>query len=128
VPASGDLIIGGAYRGHLTSEGSTRVAPLVGTNVDRFDGRIVTVLDTAYLVAMSATVKSTDPRPTIWSGEQLVIPKAAVNKFELRMLDRPKTIRAVALYSVGVLVAGGLFLSISGIVSGSNNPPPVIQP
>jgi len=111
---TGDLVPGSAYRGYLTPEGSQRVAPLVGQDVGRFDGRIVTVLDTAYLVAMSATLKRPDPRPMVWTGEQLVIPRAAVTRFELRQLDRPRTVRAAALYTVGMLAAGTLWLLIKG--------------
>ena len=127
VPASsGDLVVGVAYRGHLTSEGSQRVAPLVGENVARFDGRIVTVSDTAYVVAMSATLKRTDVRPTVWTGEQLVIPRSAVSRFELRELDRPRTLRAAALYAAGIAVIGLLVFSITSKASGSGTvePPP----
>jgi hypothetical protein len=127
VPATTtDLVVGSAYRGHLTEEGSRRVAPIVGEDVVGFDGRIVTVTDTAYLVAMSATMKRTDPRPTVWTGEQLVIPRSAVNRFELRELDRPRTMRAAALYTAGIVGIGILVFSIKSIASGSGtvNPPP----
>ena len=127
VPApTSDLIVGGAYRGHLTDDGSRRVAPLVGENVVRFDGRIVTVLDTAYLVSMSATLKRSEERPTIWTGEQLMIPRAAVNRFELRQLDKGRTMRAAALYGGGIAVIGILIFSIQSLASGSGtvNPPP----
>jgi hypothetical protein len=127
VPAtSGDLAVGGAYRGHFTDEGSRRVAPLVGENVELFDGRIVSVLDTAYLVAMSATLKRSEARPTIWTGEQLVIPRSAVNRFEERQLDRPRTIRAAALYTGAIVVVGVLVFSIKSLASGEGSviPPP----
>jgi hypothetical protein len=124
--SSADLTVGGAYRGHLTSEGSQRVASIVGENVGQFDGRIVTVFDTAYLVAMSATLKRSEQRPTVWTGEQLMIPRSAVNRFELRELDRPKTLRAAALYAGGILVVGVLVFSIKSLASGSGtvNPQP----
>ena len=98
----------------------------MGENVEQFDGRIVTVLDTAYLVAMSATLKRSEERPTIWTGEQLMIPRSAVNRFELRELDRPRTLRAAALYTGGILVVGLLVFSIKSLASGSGsvNPPP----
>lgn len=128
VPVTGDLVVGGAYRGHFTPEGSQQVARVVGENVERFDGRIITVTDTAYLVAMGATLKRTDVRPTVWMGEQLVIPRSAVSRFELRELDRPRTLRAAALYTVGLVAVGALVFSIKGITSGSGNggttPPP----
>ena len=127
VPATTETIqVGGSYRGHLTDDGSRRVAALVGENVATFDGRIVTVLDTAYLVAMSATLKRSERRPTVWSGEQLVIPRSAVSSFELRQLDRPRTVRAAALYAGGMLAVGVLVFSIKSLASGSGSvtPPP----
>jgi len=127
VPATtGDPVVGGAYRGHFTDEGSRRVAPLVGENVSTFDGKVVTVTDTAYLIAMSATFKRTEARTTVWTGEQLIIPRSAVNRFELRELDRPRTIRAAALYSAGILALGVLVFSIKSLASGGGtvSPPP----
>lgn len=44
---TGDLVVGAAY--HLSAEGSQQAARLLGENVTRFDGRIVTVSDTALL-------------------------------------------------------------------------------
>jgi hypothetical protein len=129
VPASAaDLTVGAAYRGHLTPEGSRQVAPIVGENVERFDGRIINVLDTAYLVAMSATLKRADVRPTVWTGEQLLIPRSAVNRFELRELDRPRTMRAAALYAGGMLAVGVLVFSIKSLTSGSGTPNPQPPP
>jgi hypothetical protein len=127
VPVTGtDLVVGTAYRGHLTPEGSQRVAPLVGENVERFDGRIVSVLDTAYLVAISATLKRNNAQQSLWSGEQLLIPRSAVTRFEMRELDRSRTIRAAALYALGIAVVGLAVFSISSLVSGdgTGNPPP----
>lgn len=129
VPVTGaDVSVGSEYRAYLSPEGSTRVAPLVGQDVERFDGRILSVFDTAYMVAMASTLKRADPRATIWSGEQLLIPRAAVSRFELKLLDRPRTARAAALYTVAMVAGGALFLSIKSVVSGSNGggvtPPP----
>ena len=77
---------------------------------------------------MSATLKRSDSRQTVWTGEQLIIPRSAVNRFELRQLDRPRTMRAAALYSGGLLAVGVLVFSIKGITSGSppgpTGPPP----
>jgi hypothetical protein len=123
-----DLVIGAAYRGHLSAEGSQTIARLLGENVTRFDGRIVTVTDTAVLVAMSATLKRTEQRQTVWTGEQLLIPRAVVSRFELRQLDRPRTMRAVALYAVGIGLLGAIVLSISGFASQDGNPPPPPPP
>ena len=129
VPASSsDIVVGGAYRGHLSPEGSLNVARLVGENVELFDGRIVTVTDTSYLVAMSATQKRADPRSTVWAGERLVIPKNAVNKIELRELDRGRTFKAALLYTAGIVAVGVLVFSIRGGSGGTGGEPPPPPP
>jgi hypothetical protein len=126
VPASTtDIIPGGAYRGHLSAEGSRDVARLVGENVELFDGRIITVTDSSYLIAMSATQKRADPRSLVWAGERLVIPRTAVNKFELRELDRGRTFRAALLSALGIVTIGALVFSING---GSGGDPVIVPP
>lgn len=127
-PVTTSPAVGGAYRGHFSSEGSRQVAPLVGENVTTFDGRVVTVTDTAYLIAMSATFKQADARSTVWTGEQLVIPRSAVNRFELRELDRSRTVRAAVLYGAGMLAIGVLVFSIKSLASGSGSVAPPPQP
>jgi hypothetical protein len=126
--SSADLTVGNAYRGHFTPEGSQRVASLVGVNVERFDGRLISVLDTALLVSMGSTLKRSEQRPTIWSGEQLMIPRSTVNRFELRELDRPRTLRAAALYTGGIVLLGVLVFSIKSRASGEGTIPPPPPP
>ena len=128
VPTTGDVAVGGDYRGHLTAEGSQRIASLVGENIERFDGRILTITDTSYLVAMSATQRRSDPRQVVWTGERLVIPRNAVNRFETRELDRKRTMRAAVLYTAGFVVAGVLLFSIKGGSSGGGGEPPPPPP
>jgi hypothetical protein len=129
VPATTtDLTMGGSYRAHLSPRGSADVARLMGEDVARFDGRLITISDSGYVVAMSATLKRNDDRPTVWTGEHLVVPRDAVSRFELRELDRPRTVRAAALYTLGLAVVGAAIFSVSGIVSGTppggGGPPP----
>jgi len=120
VPApGGDFDLGAVYRGHLTPDGTERVAPRLGSDVGFFDGRVVTATDTSLLVAMNATMKRSDPRRTLWSGEQLSIPRSAVLTFERREMDRRKTVGALLLSAAGILATGALWLSIKGRVSGS---------
>lgn len=127
---SPEPVAGSEYRAHLTSEGSARLRPLLGQDVIRVDGRVLAVNDTAYHVSMGATGVATDPRPVIWSGEQIWIPRSAVERIERRELDRPRTMRAAALYTAGVMLAGSVWLSISGRASerGGNGPGPTPPP
>jgi hypothetical protein len=129
VPETAPLPMAGAeYRAWLNSTDAEPAQRLLGRDVSGFDGRVIQVTDTAYIVLMGATLTRTDPRPTIWSGEQLAIPRSSVARFERRQLDRGKTIRAAALYSLGLLVVGSLWLSINGHFSSEGTPPPPPPP
>ena len=125
-----DPVAGSEYRAYLTTEGAARLRPLLGQDVIRVDGRVLAVSDTAFQVSMGATGVTTDPRPVIWSGEQIWIPRAAVERIERRELDRPRTMRAAALYTAGVMLAGSVWLSISGRASekGGGGPGPAPPP
>ena len=59
-------------------------------------------------------------------GEQLVIPRAAVGRFEERELDRKRTMRAALLSTLGIFALGALVFSIKGASSGNGGgePPP----
>jgi hypothetical protein len=116
--------VGSEYRAHLTSEGTAQVQPILGQNVIRVDGRLLAVSDSIYELSMGATTTTLDPRPVIWSGEVIRLPKGAVDRIERRELDRPRTVRAAALYTAGVVLAGSVWLSISGRASESGGPGP----
>jgi hypothetical protein len=119
---------GAEYRALLTPEGSVQLRPILGQDVTRVDGRLIAVNDTAYVLAMGASTTSADPRPIIWSGEVVQLPKPAVDHLERRELDRPRTVRAAALYTAGVVLAGSVWLSISGRATNSGDGPGPIRP
>jgi hypothetical protein len=125
VPTTGtDLVAGQVYRGHLSPNGTERVARLMGADVGRFDGRVVTATDTALLVAISSTVKRSDPRRMIWSGEQLAIPRDAIATYERRELDGRRTMGAALLGAAAILATGAIWLSIKGKAEGNPGPGP----
>lgn len=120
VPApSTDLVPGDVYRGYLSPDGSSEVARTMGPDMARFDGSVVSATDTGLLVAMRSSVRRTDPRRMVWSGEQLFVPRSAVLSFERRELDGRKTLGAFLLTAAGIAVTGAIWLSIKGKVGGN---------
>jgi hypothetical protein len=77
---------------------------------------------------MSATQRRADARQIVWTGERLVIPRSAVNKFETRELDRKRTMRAAILYAAAVIGVGALVFSIKGGSGGDGGQPPPPPP
>jgi hypothetical protein len=114
---------GVAYRAFLDPSTGVRAENLLGRDVERFEGRVVSVTDSAYVFAMTNTVRRAETRATSWAGEVLSIPRTTVQRFERRELDRSRTIRAAVLSGAGIVVLGSLWLSISGFASQSGGPP-----
>lgn len=120
---SATLEPGAVYRAHLTPEGTQQVTPVLGANVGMFDARVINAGGSDLLVAMSATVRRDDPRRTNWSGEEVTVPRSAVQGFDRRELDRKRTIGAAVGWGVGMLVVSALWRSIQGRASGGDNTP-----
>ncbi len=126
VPATGgELVLGAAYRAHLSPEGTRSVTPLLGPNVGAFDGVILSASDSALEVAMSSTTKRLDPNRILWSGEQVMVPRDAVASFDRREIDRGRTTRAVILSALGLFAIGKLWSTFQGRVSGGAKGPPI---
>ena len=115
--ASGPAV-GSVYRAHLTPAGSTTLAPFLGRDVVAFEAQVLSATDSALTVAMAQTLVRSVPRPTLWAGEQMTIARTTIDRYERRELDRGRSMRYAALYTASAVVAGKLWLSIRGRVSG----------
>lgn len=113
-------MLGVEYRAHLTPSGASSLAPVLGQSVIAVDGRFVELQQNTWRVAVSATHRAEDPRPTIWQGESISVPRDLVARLERRELDRNRTIRATALAVGAGLATGALIAAIGGKVSGSD--------
>lgn len=119
---------GAEYRAYLTASGTEQMKPVLGQDVVYFGGRAVAVRDTIFEFAMGSTVKRSDPRPTIWAGERIAVPRGALERIERREMDRRRTVRAAALFTAGTFVVGSIWLGVSGKSSGSGGGPPTNPP
>lgn len=118
---------GNEYRAYLTSAGVEQMKPLLGQEVLQFGGRAIAVHDTVFEFAIGNTVRRDDPRPMIWSGERMMVPRSAIDRLERKQMDRKRTVRAAALFTAGTFVVGSIWLGVSGKSSGpgpGQNPTP----
>lgn len=120
--------VGSEYRAHLTEAGTQQLQPILGQGIAAVDGRIIGANDSSYQLTVGKTIPREDPRPIIWAGELVFLPRGAIERLERRELDRGRTMRAAALYTAGALVVGSIWLSISGKASTKGGPPPVVTP
>ena len=123
---SGAPPMGSEFRASLTDEGSTRLSPVLGSQVATVEGRVSSSNDSAYVVAVSATTSRAHVQ-TFWTGESITIPRSSVLTIEARTLNRQKTWLIVAAGLVGGVITARIFGwggSASGDGGGGGPPPP----
>ena len=117
--------LGTDVRVRLTDAGAVALAPLIGNRVELVDGGLVAMADTAVTLSVTQTTDRLGNEMP-WRGEQVAIPRAMVDGFEQRTLDRGKsylvggiTAGVVALAAIGFTIAGN---SSGGRTSGTPTP------
>jgi len=128
-----DATASSEVRLNLTDAGSLALVSTLGTSTAAAEGRIVRVTDSAYVIAMSSTLKRTeDPTSlarTMWAGESVSIPRSAVAGVEQRSLDRRRTAVAASVATVlGVLAAKLIVHGVGSSSSGGDTGTPVVTP
>lgn len=112
----------GSYVRLALREPSPELKRVLGAETVAVEGQVVATSDTAYTLAVAATLKpptvSTAMRRTVWANEHVTIPVSAVGNTELRSLDRGRTSRVVALSAVAAAVAVRLIMTATGSSSG----------
>jgi hypothetical protein len=95
----------------LTPAGSASLAPILGQEARAVEGRLSSVRDSGYVIAVSGTLKPAQGSGgeltlsrTTWAGESVAIPRVAVQGVELRSLDARKTGLAALLGTVLAVV------------------------
>ena len=113
--------IGTVYRAHLTPSGTTALTPYLGRDVVTVDGTMLRATDSAFAVAMAQSMSRTEQRPTLWAGEEMLLPRLTIERFERRELDGKRSLRAGSLLAVGALVSAKLWFTIRGKATGDPN-------
>jgi hypothetical protein len=118
---------GNPVRVELNASGTTRLAPILGQETVAIEGMIVTTNDTSVVMAVSGTRKRNDPALVTWAGENVAVPRAAIQGVELRLLDKRRTTLVVigaiaAAIAVKFIVAG--IDALAGGDDGGITPPP----
>jgi hypothetical protein len=98
VPSTRDALAPGAeVRVSLTPAGASQLVPVLGNQTTAVEGRVLNATDTSYVLALSGTLKSlggngsSSVSRTVWAGDSVAIPGAAVGGVERRLLDSKRT-------------------------------------
>ncbi len=84
----------------LTDQGRVEAAHTLGPALDRVEGRVAQVNDTAYLLQVSS-VRDLRGVVTKWSGERVMVPRAWVGNSYTRRLSRSRTYLFAGAFAAG---------------------------
>ena len=126
---------GSELRFTLTPAGSASLVPILGQDTRAVEGRVSSVTDNAYVVAVAGTLKRSQGsggEPTLsrttWAGESVTIPRAALEGVELRSLDAKKTTLVAVLGTVLTAITVKLITNVVGSSGGGTEGGTVISP
>jgi hypothetical protein len=124
------LVPGSHVRIALTPAGSVQLMPLLGRETSAVVGRVVSTSDTAFVLAVSETLKNSADGAgrVVWTGEPVSIPSTAVGGIEGRSLLAGKT--ALVIGGGAALATGLVYVLVKAVGSGGggNGDPPVVTP
>jgi hypothetical protein len=136
VPSTRDALAPGAdVRLGLTPAGATQLAPILGNQTTSVEGRVLHTTETGYMLSVSATLKSLGENGgaslsrTVWAGDSLTIPVAAVGGVERRRLDSRRTTLVAVLGAAAATATVRIIVNAVGSKSGgADNSGGVITP
>jgi len=119
----------------LTPAASASLGPILGSDARAVEGRLSSVRDSGYVIAVSGTLKRAQGAGgeatlsrTTWAGESVAIPRVAVEGVELRSLDARKTGFAVVLGTALTVVAVKVITHVIGSSGTGSEGGTVISP
>ena len=119
----------------LTPAGTTELVPILGSQTTAVEGRVLGASDTGYLLAISGTLKAgsrygaASPSHTVWGGDSVTIPGAAVGSVERRLLDsRRTTLLAILGAATATATVRVVVHALGGKSGGSGDGGGVITP
>jgi hypothetical protein len=116
-PAGAEVAVG------ITDRGREVMTPLVGANVRRINGRVVSSSDTALVLAVTS-VDHLRGEPDRWGGENIAVPRDFISTVGERRLSRGRTAIVLGVAAVAVAVASRIALEGFGTGGGGERPPP----
>jgi hypothetical protein len=117
---------GHEVRLQLTDRASVDLAEQIGPRIERVEGELLAVSDTAFTLRMSATYGRGNVE-TPWAGERVTFARGDVSRVERKAFDRGRSFVIGGGAVAGALLAGIAFNSLGGSGGsrrGTPNPTP----
>jgi len=94
LPPRGELALWLSDRGRLAAE------PTLGRDIERVEGRVAEITDTAYVLRVSR-VRDARGVVTQWTGETVTVPRAWIGNTGARRLSRSRTYLLAGAFAAG---------------------------
>lgn len=111
----------------LNDQGRAALTERLGPMVEKVEGQMLSQTSESYTVSV-ARISQLNGGTALWNGEQVTIPKSQLLGFQVRQLDKVRTIGLATAVTVAIVV---LFLGKSLIGGGTDDkqqPPDPGQP
>lgn len=102
----------------LNDQGRQLVRDRLGELVERVDGTLLSVTETAITLSVTSTL-SLRGTESIWAGEQVEIQRAGIRGFRERQLSRSRTV----FLAIGIVVGVAALISSLTLAVGGNGRP-----
>jgi hypothetical protein len=116
-PAGADVAVS------ITDRGREVMTPLVGANVRRINGRVVSSTDTSLVLAVTS-VDHLRGEPDRWGGENVAVPRDFISTVGERRLSRGRTAIVMGVAAAAVAMASRIAIEGFGTGNGGGERPP----
>lgn len=100
----GQLRVGQRARIELSPAGAADLASSIGPNATIIDGRVLTAGDSGITLAVTQIARTVGPEEFL-KDESLTIPRGGASTFQVRELDRERTVLAIGSIIAAAFVA-----------------------
>jgi len=119
---------GAVVRLDLSASGASGLSPVLGAGTNAVEGTVLSAADSGYRMSVSGTHKASTEGVVSWAGEQVIIPRSAVEHVQLRSLDRRRTFGVAILGILAAVAVKVIVNSASASASGDEGGTPVTPP
>ena len=97
----------------LTDTGSAMLAPAVGPRAARIEGRVISAEPSGVTLAVSSIVRGPHQAES-WPRESVRVPMSAVQRFQVRQLDRKRSVIFAGVTMLGLVATRAVIDANSG--------------
>jgi hypothetical protein len=119
---------GAVVRLDLSASGASGLSPVLGTGTNAVEGTVLSAADSGYRMSVSGTRKASLEGIVSWAGEQVVIPRNAVEHVQLRSLDQRRTFGVAVLGILAAVAVKVIVSSATASAGGDEGGTPVTPP